>query len=74
MEARILFVSTLKTTHVLLVISMFMICKKGVLCDYCEQKIHRKCARLTKQKYEEFETKDEEIWYCRMCTRHIPIP
>ena len=30
METRILYVNTVKTTHVLLVISMFMIGKKGL--------------------------------------------
>ena len=45
--------------------------QKGVLCDCCEQWIHRKCARLTKQKYKELETKKEEAWYCRTCTKDI---
>ena len=43
--------------------------KEGVLSDCCEQWIHGKCARLTRQKYKEFETKEEEIWYCRTCTK-----
>ena len=45
--------------------------QEGVLCDCCEQWIHRKCARLTKQEYKELETKEEEIWYCRTCTKDI---
>ena len=45
--------------------------QEGVLCDYCKQWIHRKCARLTKQEYKEIESKEKEIWYCRMCTKDI---
>ena len=45
--------------------------QEGFLCDYCEQWIHRKCARLTKQENKEIESKEEEICYCRMCTKDI---
>ena len=45
--------------------------QEGVLCDCCEQWIHRKCVRLTKQEYKELETKEEDIWYCRTCTKDI---
>ena len=43
--------------------------QEGVLCDCCEQWIHRKCARLANQEYEELETKEEEIWHSRTCTK-----
>ena len=41
-----------------------------VLWGCCGQWIHRKCARLTKE-YKELETKEEEIWHGRTCTKDI---
>ena len=58
METRFLYVNSVKTVHVLLVISMFMIDKKGFSVT-SEQWIHRKCARLTRQEYKELETKED---------------
>ena len=43
--------------------------QEGVLCGCCEKWIHRKCARLAKQEYEELETTEEEIWHSRTCTK-----
>ena len=45
--------------------------QEGVLCDCCEQWIDRKCARLAKQKYKETDAKEEEVWYCKTCTKYI---
>ena len=45
--------------------------QEGVRCGCRRQWIHRKCARLTKQEYKELETYEEEIWYCKTCTRYI---
>ena len=65
----------MKTKLVLCAISTFMIGKNliefefdvydRVLCD-CEH-----CGRLTKQEYKLLETKEEEIWYYRVCTKDI---
>ena len=70
-KTKIFYVNTVKTNTCLACNKHVYDWQEGVLCDCCEQWIHRKYARLTKQEYKELETKEEEIWYCRTCTKDI---
>ena len=38
--------------------------KDGVQCDYCDFWIHRKCARLSKEKHDKLVQNSSETWYC----------
>ena len=43
-----------------------------VQCDFCDRRIHIKCADINQQKYEKLK-KDFLAWYCADCTTEIPF-